>query len=347
MVGTSPIEVRGIAVEAVSDWLDANIAEARSPYRFEPIEGGHSNLTFRVVDRAKRSFVLRRPPLGAVLPTAHDMGREHRIISAIGPTAVPVPAALGLCEDEEVNGAPFYVMGFVDGTVLVDAETSDRVLGENRGEVTAKSVARVLADLHSIDPDAVGLGQLGLKEAYLARQLKRWRKQWESSKTRELEAMEIVSIALEERMPEQIGAAIVHGDYRLGNMITGTDGRIAAVLDWELCTLGDPLADVGFLMNDWIEPGEAPVSAISAPGPSAAAGFLSRQEMLDEYERHTGRDLSQIDYYRAFQYWRLAAIVEGVLARYLQGVMAQEGNTDGFRIRVEALAHAALRLVDV
>ena len=338
--------MRGIDAESVSAWLEDNIEGAGAPFRFSAIEGGHSNLTYRVDAADEVCFVLRRPPLGAVLATAHDMSREHRIISALVPTAVPVPQTFGLCTDESVNGAPFYVMSFVDGTVLVDAKTSARTLDESQRGTTSYSVATVLADLHNLDADAVGLGTLGKKEAYLARQLKRWRTQWESSKTRELEAMEIVSVALEERMPEQVGAAIVHGDYRLGNMITGSGGAIAALLDWELCTLGDPLADLGFLMNDWIEPGEAPVSAISAPGPTATPGFLSRRRMLDEYEARTGRKIEHIDYYRAFQYWRLAAIVEGVLARYLKGVMAGEGDTEGFRLRVEALAEAALELVN-
>ncbi len=338
--------MRGIDTEPVSTWLETNVDGARRPFRFSAIKGGHSNLTYRVDSADGACFVLRRPPLGAVLATAHDMGREYRIISALVPTNVPVPETFGLCSDESVNGAPFYVMSYVDGTVLVNEETSSRVLDESQRRTTSNSVATVLADLHNLDPDAVGLGTLGKKEAYLARQLKRWRTQWESSKTRELEAMEIVSVALEERMPEQVGAAIVHGDYRLGNMIAGADGSIAALLDWELCTLGDPLADLGFLLNDWIEPGEAPVSAISSPGPTAAPGFFSRRRMLDEYEERTGRSVEHIDYYRAFQYWRLAAIVEGVLARYLKGVMAGDEDTEGFRLRVEALSNAALALVN-
>ena len=338
-------ELRGIDVPRVTTWLEGHLPGARAPFRFELIPAGHSNMTFTVTDARGERYVLRRPPLGAVLATAHDMGREHKIISALGRTAVPVPPALGLCTDETVNGAPFYVMGFVDGPVLVETADSERHFTPAERRRISESLIQVLADLHAVDPDAVGLGDLGRKEAYLARQIKRWRKQWESSKTRELEAMETVAVALERHMPEQIGVAVVHGDFRLGNCITGRDARIAAVLDWELCTLGDPMADVGYILNDWVEPGEAPFGSLTRPGPSAAPGFLRRDEMLAAYERLSGRTVRNVDYYRAFQYWRLAAIAEGVLARFLKGVMGKEADTDGMRKRVESLAAAALRIV--
>ncbi|HVR29875.1 MAG TPA: phosphotransferase family protein [Thermoanaerobaculia bacterium] len=337
--------VRGIDAPRVTAWIEAHVAGSRPPFRFELIPAGHSNMTFTVTDERGERYVLRRPPLGAVLATAHDMGREFKIISALGPTAVPVPPALGLCTDESVNGAPFYLMGFVDGHVLVETAHSEQHFSPAERRRVSESLIQVLADLHAVDPDAVGLGDLGRKEAYLARQIKRWRKQWESSKTRELEAMEVVAAALERHMPEQIGATVVHGDFRLGNCIAGYDARIAAVLDWELCTLGDPLADVGYILNDWVEPGEAPFGSLTRPGPSAAAGFLRRDQMLASYERLSGRTVHNVDYYRAFQYWRLAAIAEGVLARFLKGVMGKEADTDGMARRVESLADAALRIV--
>ena len=337
--------IRGIDAPKVTAWIEGHVAGARPPFRFELIPAGHSNMTFTVTDARGERYVLRRPPLGAVLATAHDMGREFKIISALGPTKVPVPPAFGLCADDSVNGAPFYVMGFVDGHVLVETAHSLEHFTADQRRSISESLIQVLVDLHAVDPDAVGLGDLGKKEAYLARQIKRWRKQWESSKTRELEAMETVAAALERHMPEQIGATVVHGDFRLGNCITGRDARIAAVLDWELCTLGDPLADVGYILNDWVEPGEAPFGSLTRPGPSAAPGFLRRDEMLAAYERLSGRTVRNVDYYRAFQYWRLAAIAEGVLARFLKGVMGKEADTDGMRKRVESLASAALRIV--
>jgi aminoglycoside phosphotransferase (APT) family kinase protein len=338
---------KGIEAGPVTDWLVANVPGVRPPLEFALIAGGHSNLTYRVSDAAGRRLVLRRPPLGAVLATAHDMGREHRIIAALAGSGVPVPPALGLCGDAAVNGAPFYVMAFVDGVVLDLASTVEKSFVEpaqRRG--LGRHVIEVLARLHAVDVDAIGLGDLGRREGYVERQLKRWRTQWEQSKTRELPAMEEVYEALRGRIPVQHGAGIVHGDYRLGNMLTGADARIAAVLDWELCTLGDPLADLGYLMNNWAEPGESgPEARGAALSPTTAPGFPSRREMLDHYHALTGRDVSGVDYYRAFSYWRLAAIVEGVLARYSKGVMGRAGDTDAFRTQVDALAAAALERV--
>jgi aminoglycoside phosphotransferase (APT) family kinase protein len=331
----------------VSEWLTANVVDAQPPYRFSLITGGHSNLTYRVVDGKGDALVLRRPPLGKLLATAHDMAREHRIVSAIGPTAVPVPPTLGLCEDLDVNDAPFYVMKFVDGHVLHTApQTADLFDEAERGRIGA-SVIQVLADLHNLDPDEIGLGTLGKKQDYIQRQLKRWTMQWEGSKTRELPAMERVGSALRAQIPEQVGACVVHGDYRLGNMITGADATISAVLDWELCTLGDPLADVGYLLNNWAHPGETGESSPeAAPPPSAASGFPSRSEFLARYSELTGRDTTKVAYYRAFQYWRLAAICEGVLDRYLKGKMGGTVDTDLYKLRVEQLAASAVEMID-
>ncbi len=338
--------LKGIRAEAVTDWFVANLDVVEPPLSFRLIPGGHSNLTYRVEDAAGRRFVLRRPPLGAVLATAHDMGREHKIIAALGPTDVPVPPALGLCRDESVNDAPFYVMTFVDGPVLAGADEVRKNFDEAQRREIGLDLVDVLARLHAVDPDAVGLGDLGRKEAYVARQLRRWHKQWESSRTRELAAMDEVHQALQSNIPEQIGATVVHGDYRLGNTITNADARIAAVLDWELCTLGDPLADVGYMINHWVTPGEVgPTSRGATSSPSLASGFPARGELLERYSAATGRDVTNIHYYCAFQFWRSAAIVEGVLARYLKGVMGGEADTDAFRKQVDGLAEAALRLV--
>lgn len=342
----SEADPKGIVPGPVTDWLVANVPGVRPPLAFALIAGGHSNLTYRVTDAAGRRLVLRRPPLGAVLATAHDMGREYRIIAALAGSGVPVPPALGLCSDTAVNGAPFYVMAFVDGVVLDLGSTVEKHFRPEQRRAIGRHVIEVLARLHSVDVDAVGLGDLGRREGYVPRQLKRWRTQWEQSKTRELPAMEEVYEALQARIPEQRGSGIVHGDYRLGNMLTGADARIAAVLDWELCTLGDPLADLGYLMNNWAEPGESgPESRGAALAPTVAGGFPTRREMLDHYAELTGRDVSAVDYYRAFSYWRLAAIVEGVLARYLKGVMGKAADTSAFRAQVDGLAAAALERV--
>jgi aminoglycoside phosphotransferase (APT) family kinase protein len=343
---TGLAEVKGIAHDRVSEWFGAEIPDVKLPLEFSLIVGGHSNLTYRVCDADKKLYVLRRPPLGAVLATAHDMAREHRIIHALGDSTVPVPPALGLCEDASVNDAPFYVMAFVEGHVLTDPGRTGQLYDEAERAALGGSVVEVLAALHQIDPDSVGLGDLGRKEAYLERQLKRWRGQWEKTRTRELAAMDELYEALRAQMPEQMGSGIVHGDYRLGNMLAGSDARVAAVLDWELCTLGDPMADIGYLLNSWAEPGDAGRGgAGDTLSPTAVGGFPSRSELMARYGELTGRDISGVDYYRAFQYWRLAAIVEGVLARYLKGVMGKAANTEVFRQQVDNLAELALELV--
>jgi aminoglycoside phosphotransferase (APT) family kinase protein len=237
-------------------------------------------------------------------------------------------------------------MEYVEGHVLVDGASTEKLFGEDERYRIGCSVIQVLADLHRLDPDEIGLGDLGRREAYLARQLKRWRTQWEKTKTRELPAMEEVHEALEAQMPEQLGASVVHGDYRLGNMLVGRDARVAAVLDWELCTLGDPMADVGYVMNNWAQPDEGSATMRGAAlAPTMAGGFPDREVFLERYVELTGRDVGRVDYYRAFQYWRLAAIVEGVLARYLKGVMGSNADTEAFRWQVDSLAEEALALV--
>jgi aminoglycoside phosphotransferase (APT) family kinase protein len=335
------IMVEGIHAERVTAWLAAHVPAFAPPVRFNLIAGGHSNLTYACTDARGKVAVLRRPPLGHVLESAHDMGREHRIISALAHTDVPVAPTYGLCRDAAVNDAPFYVMDFVDGLVLNDASVAKK-LPEGERRPLGEHVADVLATLHSLDPDAVGLGDLGRKEAYLARQLSRWTKQWEASKTHEIPAMEETRRLLEEKMPQQQGAGIVHGDYRVGNMIVG-GGRIRAVLDWELCTLGDTLADVGYLLNSWSDPGE-PQADLT---PTAVGGFPTRAEIAARYAAKTGRDLSGINYYRAFSHWRLAAIGQGVYKRYLVGAMGQNRamDLDAYKQSVSRRAEAALELL--
>ncbi len=334
-------EIAGIHAANVTAWFEANVEGVSPPLEFALIAGGHSNLTFSVTDSQDSVYVLRRPPLGHVLESAHDMGREHRIISALIDTDVPVARTLGLCKETEVNEAPFYVMEYVAGPVLHDAEVASALSDEER-QTLGLNVIDVLAALHQINPDDVGLGDLGRKEAYLERQLKRWNKQWEASKTHEIPAMDETSRLLAESMPEQIGATIVHGDYRLGNMIVG-EGRIQAVLDWELCTLGDPLADVGYLLNSWIQPGEVEEDV----APTAAGGFPDRHALTARYAEATGRDLQSIDYYRAFSHWRLAAIGQGVYKRYLVGAMGENRDLDldVYKESVTTRAEAALALL--
>jgi aminoglycoside phosphotransferase (APT) family kinase protein len=337
--------VQGIDVERVSAWLTANVAGAVGPFEFDLIAGGRSNLTYRVTGADGRRIVLRRPPLGHVLATAHDMAREHRIIAAVGPTGVPVPPALGLCTDETVNGAPFYVMGYVDGVVL-DAPEKAALLPVSLRRPACEHLIDVLADLHALDVDAIGLGDLARRDGYVERQLKRWTTQWAGSKTRELPAIDEVAETLARNVPVQQGVAVAHGDYRFGNCLTDVGaGRVAAVLDWELCTLGDPLADVGYLGVYWTDPG---VPTRRHNDPSGADGFASYDDLLERYAARTGRDVSGVAYYVAFSSWRLAVISEGVYARYLHGAMGDELDSsvlDTFKSGTEQLAEAALDAV--
>ncbi len=327
-------EVPGVEVGAVTSYLEGCIDGIESPLRFIRIKGGHSNLTYEVRDAKGRGFVLRRPPLGDLLPTAHDMNREWRFISALYPTPVPVAPPLAYCDDKQITGAPFYIMAFVDGHVLHDASVAENEFTADERRAIGYSFIDVLADMHVIDPDDVGLGDIGRKEGYIARQLKRWYSQWNASKTRELPLLDEVHDELSQRIPEQGPARVVHGDYRLGNCISGRDAKIAAVLDWEIATLGDPLADVGYVLHSWPEPNETgPAHRMS---PTTVEGFPRRAEILERYAERSGRDVSQIEFYVAFSHWKSACIVEGVYARYLHGALDTTGvNVDAFKLSVE------------
>jgi aminoglycoside phosphotransferase (APT) family kinase protein len=335
-------EVEGIDVPRVSDWFAANIPGAVLPLDFTLVAGGRSNLTFRVTDAGGRSYALRRPPISHVLPTAHDMGREHRIIAALGPTGLPVPPALGYCADESVNGRPFYVMGYVDGYVLRKADAVEQLSPAARRRA-GESLVDTLAGIHAVDVDAVGLGDLARRDGYIARQLKRWYSQYGQSRGMggpDVPEVDKVHDLLVDRIPAQVGAAIVHGDYRLDNCIVGPDGEVRAVLDWELCTLGDPLADVGLLMVYWAEPGDE--STALQESATLAPGFLSRAELRRRYAERSDRDLSDLDFYMAFGYWKLACVLEGVYARYAGGAGGGDpSDYRGFADQVIRLARSA------
>jgi aminoglycoside phosphotransferase (APT) family kinase protein len=342
-VDSASAGVTGINSEQVPDWLERNIAGVRGPFSFELIAGGRSNMTFGVTDAAGRRLVLRRPPMSHVLASAHDMGREHRIISALQGTPVPVPETLGYCEDESVNERPFYVMDFVDGLILRSRDDTAARFDEAGRRGIGENLVDVLAAIHDVDVDAVGLGTLARKEGYITRQLKRWNGQFQQSQEQEREAgggvyrdVPLVTQAhalLASRVPEQVGAAIVHGDYRLDNTILSPDGHVKAVLDWELCTLGDPLADMGTLLMYWAQ------GTSSAEPVTAMPGFGTREELAARYAAASGRDLSQIGFYLAFAYWKLACIMEGVYVRYATNAMgggAEEAEPLGARVQESA-----------
>ena len=334
--------VDGIDAAGMAAWFAAHVPGAEQPLRYERIAGGHSNLTYRVSDAGGHEWALRRPPMGKTLSSAHDMAREHRVVSAMAGTGVPTAPLVGLCEDEAVNGAPFYVMEFVRGPVLRGvAEAEAAFPDEDDRRAIGLRVADTLAAIHAVDPDAVGLGDLGRREDYVARQLRRWYGQWEKSKTRELPAIDRVHERLAARIPAQVGASIVHGDYRLDNMILADSGEVAAVVDWELCTLGDPLADVGTLMAYWPERDD-PIS-LGEPA-NLAPGFPTRAELAARYAESSGRDLTEIDFFTALGYWKLAIILEGVMGRYVSGGYGKfevDSGIEQFAKLVERLAETA------
>ncbi len=316
-------------------WIGEHAEDLTPPFRWTRLSGGHSNLTYQIQDANGTRAVVRRPPLGKLLPTAHDMGREYRVISALTPTPVPVARPMAFCEDTSVTGAPFYVMSFVEGEVLRGREDALRHVPEPRRRRVAESLLEVLADLHSLDPVEIGLGDLGRPDHYVARQLHRWFASWNAS--HEAAQLDLPAVGglhglLSSCIPDQGPGKLVHGDYGLHNCLVGSDHRIAAVLDWEISTLGDPLADLAYAMNAWAEPGDEPSGG---DAPSLARGFPSRAELLERYARRSGRDLSDFPFYIAFNHWKSACIIQGVYARYLKGQKSTHGvDVEGMAERV-------------
>jgi aminoglycoside phosphotransferase (APT) family kinase protein len=343
-------EVRGIDAARVSAWLAANLPGARAPFRFELIAAGGSNLTYRVRDAAGQRVALRRPPVAARIATAHDMAREWKILAALSQPAspVPVPAARAFCGDEGVNGAPFYVMGFADGLILRDAAQAAQLTPEQKERAT-DALIETQAALHTLDVDAVGLGDLARQRSgYVERQLARWRKQAEASTARPLPLLAEVHARLARAVPrEQVRPALAHGDYRFDNVVLDAAQRVIAVLDWELCTIGDPIADFCWSLMYWAAPGEADTWLQSPP--TQAPGFCTRVEVARRYAQRTGFDLSALPYYEAFSWWKMACLVEGVAARIKAGASGGmkagphaevERRADAYFARAEALSRA-------
>ena len=282
--------------------------------RARRIEGGRSNLTYHVTDGTSQ-WVVRRPPLGHVLATAHDMAREHRVISALAPTPVPVPGTVLLCEDPDVTGAPFYVMECVPGTPY-RTEPQLAALGPERTRAVALTLVDTLVDLHAVDPAEVGLADFGRPEGFLDRQLRRFAKQLDASRSRDLPGVDELHAALGRKLPVSPAPAIVHGDYRLDNVLFDDADRLTAVLDWEMSTLGDPLTDIGLLVM-YGEQHDIPDFPVPTPG--GAPGHPTPDEVVERYARRSGRDVSAVDWYTAFAYFKLAVILEGIHYRWTLG----------------------------
>ncbi len=334
---TVETEPEGYDVEAVEAWIAGNVKGLTPPLTWTRLQGGHSNLTYRIDDGEGRAAVIRRPPQGELLPKAHDMSREWALISALGSTAVPVAPAMAFCENPEITGAWFYVMGLIDGQPLYSAQETEGRIPRDERQTLAWSFVDVLADLHKLDPDEIGLSDLGKKEDYVGRQLRTWFRSWTSSiidaEYDDPRAHEIRDY-LAGNIPDQGPAKVVHGDYGLHNCLVGANYKVVAVVDWEISTLGDPLADLGYALNAWAEPGEGREGAATA-----LSGFPTRAELAARYEEQSGRDLSKLNYYIGFNWWKTACIIHGVYARYRAGKKSTEGVDMGdFRSRIgEAL----------
>jgi aminoglycoside phosphotransferase (APT) family kinase protein len=332
--------LESIATGAEPDIVGPLLSEALHDPRWERcdvalISGGKSNLTYRVASDAGE-VVLRRPPLGHILPTAHDMVREQRVLAALEATAVPVPRVLHLGPADGPLGAPFYVMERVVGHVCRNALPPGYAETPERRAAIAEALVDVLADLHTVDPRRVGLEGFGRPAGFMERQLRRWSKQWEASKAHDLPALDELRDELVRRLPPQRAEAIVHGDYRLDNTVLHptAPGRIVAVLDWEMSTLGDPFADLGALLAFWSEKADDPVLAaarIVAPV-TAAEGFPTRADVISRYARRTGFDVSDVDWYQAFAFFKLAVVCQGIAARAAGGAMVGSGFDDAQRL---------------
>lgn len=330
----------GVDAAAVARWLTDLGVEYSAPLRFQRIGLGQSNLTYRVSDGSDRSWVLRRPPLGHLLASAHDVVREARIVAALADTNVPVPRILGVTTDSDV---PLVLMEFVDGLVVDTMSVAEALPPQRRREI-AEFMPSTLARIHAVDLEQTGLSDLASQKPYAQRQLKRWSAQWEQSKTRDLPALDDLTRRLIAAIPDQREISLVHGDFHLRNLITDRDtGAVVATLDWELSTLGDPIADMGTLLTYWPEPGETTGADFA---PSTLQGFPSRAEMARLYLDETGRDPAALQYWHVLGLWKLAIIAEGVMRRAMDEPQNKAAAGTPTAARIDSIVDKAREVAD-
>jgi aminoglycoside phosphotransferase (APT) family kinase protein len=343
-------DVPGIEQGRVGAWLAGCLGDFVPPLSFIRVGEGQSNLTFRVTDAGGRTVIVRRPPLGVILASAHDVAREYRILTALSSAGARVPRTFALCTDLEVTGAPFYAMEDVDGLVLSHVAVAEQLTRSARSSV-ARELATTLATFHALDVTEIGLADLTRPESLVSRQLRRWRRQWDASKTRELPLIDALAERFAAALPEERESVLVHGDYHLGNALVGPSGDIRAILDWELCSVGDPMADVGLFVAYWNEFGAAGSDrgGLFREAVTALSGFPTAAELVDEYARSSQRQLDNLGFWVAFAYWKIAVIVEGVYRRWL--IDPQNGSEAGTLqpavARLAALAEQAFGAGDV
>ncbi len=299
-------------VDGVTAWMQSLDLGCRPPLRFARLGYGQSNLTFVVTDADQRSWVLRRPPLGELLASAHDIEREYRILSALQASDVPTPRMLAVTSEASVDETPLVLMECVEGLVIDTADVAKSISLENRAAI-GRGLIEALARIHAVDLDGTGLTSLSSHAPYANRQIKRWHRQWQLSRTRDLPAIDQLAERLRVAIPVQREVTLVHGDFHLRNLIVSANGgSVRAVLDWELSTLGEPLADLGGLLAYWPHPGEPAASSLTVP---AIAGFPRRNELAAAYAERTGRSLDALGFWYALALWKVAIIAEGVLRR--------------------------------
>jgi aminoglycoside phosphotransferase (APT) family kinase protein len=305
-----------LVLDPLREFLAAAELAAPADLSARPIGDGHSNVTYAL----STGVVLRRPPRGPLPPSAHDVLREARLLTALQPTAVRTPRVLAVCDDTEVIGAPFYVMEQVQGDVVT---TSMPTALDNpaQRELAADQLVEALVELHAADWTTIGLEGFGKPTGYLERQLRRFNGLWEHNKTREIPEFERVARWLADNLPESPPATIVHGDYRLGNVIfaPGTPARLAAILDWEMATIGDPLADVGYMMIHWRQADDPPGAKFNLQSVTIEPGFPTRREIVSRYERRSGRSMHALDWYVTLAMWKAVAFMEGNYKRAISG----------------------------
>jgi aminoglycoside phosphotransferase (APT) family kinase protein len=324
--------------DRLAEWMRANVPGFEGPLGYAKFAGGQSNPTYKLTTPS-RNYVLRRKPMGELLPSAHQVDREYRVMAALHPTGFPAPRQYGLCQDDGVIGSAFYVMEMVDGRTIWDGAMPGLTPEQRRDHYHA--MIDTLADLHNSDYAAIGLSDFGRPGNYFERQVSRWTKQYRGAETELMPAMESLIEWLPRTVPEQTRTAIVHGDYRVDNLkfAPGTDARVVAVLDWELCTLGDPTADLTYFLMSWVTTPEGRSGVMGLTG--AETGIPTLEEMVARYCARTGRDgLPDLDWYFAFNLFRLASIVQGIRKRFLIGT-ASNARAGEMSARVPMLADAA------
>jgi aminoglycoside phosphotransferase (APT) family kinase protein len=303
----------GIDVQRVTAWFGDQVGAARAPLSFDRVPGGRSNLTYIVADRAGNRWVLRRPPTGDVLPSAHNVLREWSILSRLQSTAIPLPEVVGHSADHEVTGADFYVMAYVDGVVLDGDAAAEAIPVPTRAQAS-RNIVDSLTEIHRVDCRTAEFDDLRRPGGYVQRQLSRWIKQLDAAGSTNSLLREVHGL-LGRNPPPERWTGLVHGDFRPGNLILGPDGAVRAVLDWELCAIGDVLADLGWLVAVWTS------REVIGWAPEPEHGFWCVEDVIERYRAVSGRDVSDVGYYHAFALWRLGCIADGVYARYRHGAM--------------------------